>query len=390
MSRMDYLLTEMRVIVTYVRLLILPVDQNLDYDYPVYTSLFHLPVFFSFLFLAAIFSGAVYLLYKSRQRAKSREQSGTLSSFPQAEREESLRPPEKEDLRASAEVYLPVAGATRSGMTEFNPTPHALYPVHYAYYRLIAFGILWFFIALSVESSFIPIVDVIFEHRLYLPSVGAFLALSSAIFAGMEAFQKRRPKIDKVMFPVILLLIGILTAATFARNRTWQDEVDLWNDVVKKSPGKPRAHYNLGLALQERGALERAIEEYQITLKLDPSDTASHNNLGNIYSHQGQSEDALSHYQAALKIEPGSSIAHYNLANEYLNQGRLDEALDHYNLALEIYPDSAEVYNNLGGLYFRLGRMDEALKAVENALKIDPDYSDARRNFEVISGKAFR
>jgi len=50
--------------------------------------------------------------------------------------------------------------------------------IHYS--RLIAFGIIWFFLALSVESSFIPIEDVIFEHRLYLPSIGTFIAFTAA------------------------------------------------------------------------------------------------------------------------------------------------------------------------------------------------------------------
>ncbi len=38
MSRADYLMTEMRVIVTYIRLILLPINQNLDYDYPIYRS----------------------------------------------------------------------------------------------------------------------------------------------------------------------------------------------------------------------------------------------------------------------------------------------------------------------------------------------------------------
>ncbi len=53
MSRGDYLMTEMRVIVTYIRLIFLPVNQNLDYDYPIYRSFFSPPVFLSFLFLVS-------------------------------------------------------------------------------------------------------------------------------------------------------------------------------------------------------------------------------------------------------------------------------------------------------------------------------------------------
>ena len=51
---------------------------------------------------------------------------------------------------------------------------------------VISFGILWFFITLSVESSIIPIRDAMFEHRLYLPIFGFSLAASYAVFRLLE------------------------------------------------------------------------------------------------------------------------------------------------------------------------------------------------------------
>ena len=74
MSRWDYLMTEMRVVTTYIRLIFLPINQNLDYDYPIYRSFFDLPVLLSFLFLSTLLGIAVYLLYKSRRGAKGKEQ----------------------------------------------------------------------------------------------------------------------------------------------------------------------------------------------------------------------------------------------------------------------------------------------------------------------------
>ena len=52
-SRLDYLFTQFRVIVTYIRLLFLPVNQNLDYDYP-YSIHFSTRGILSFLFLLSI------------------------------------------------------------------------------------------------------------------------------------------------------------------------------------------------------------------------------------------------------------------------------------------------------------------------------------------------
>jgi len=65
-SRSDYLFTQFRVIITYLRLLVLPINQNLDYDYPIYHSLFEPTVFLSFLFLSSLFALSLYLLFASR------------------------------------------------------------------------------------------------------------------------------------------------------------------------------------------------------------------------------------------------------------------------------------------------------------------------------------
>jgi len=48
-SRTDYFLAEFRVIATYLRLLVFPVNQSIDYTYPIYHSLLTPQVFMSFL-----------------------------------------------------------------------------------------------------------------------------------------------------------------------------------------------------------------------------------------------------------------------------------------------------------------------------------------------------
>jgi len=131
-SRSDYLFTQFRVIVTYIRLLFVPIQQNLDYDYPIYHSFLEPEVFLSFLFLLSLFAFSLFVIFGS-----------------------SLT-------------------------------------THRSQLRVMAFGILWFFLSLSIESSIIPIRDVIFEHRLYLPSAGFFMALSVGVMMGREWLQREK------------------------------------------------------------------------------------------------------------------------------------------------------------------------------------------------------
>ena len=169
----EYFLTQFRVILTYIRLFILPYNQNLDYDYSVSTSFFQIKTFFSFLALLGILLSGVLLFKK---------------------------------------------------------------------YRLISFGIFWFFLTLSVESSIIPISqNVIFEHRTYLPSFGFFLALTGAFYYFF------REKYLKIAVIIILMIAAVNTVLTYQRNKIWKTEYTLWNDCVKKSPDKARANNNFGL-----------------------------------------------------------------------------------------------------------------------------------------------
>ncbi len=315
-----YLLTQFKVIVTYIRLLFLPINQNLDYDYPIYHSL-NLQVFFSLLFLLLIFGIAVYLFYVSHSR--------------------------------------------------------------YRGLRIIAFGIFWFFITLSVESSIIPIRDVINEHRLYLPSVGAVLAFVSTVFYVFDYTKLAR---SSLLATCLLLLVTAvpLGIAAYNRNFVWNDKAALWEDVVRKSPNKYRGYNNLGLVYYNQRRLEEAIKEYSNALKLKPDDPDVYINLGNAYAKQGRSKEAIKEYSNALKLKPDDPVAHNSLGNANANQGHLDEAIKEYTNALKLKPDYPEAHYNLGLVYYNQGHLEEAIKEYSTALKLKPDYPDAYTNLGLV------
>ncbi len=139
----EYLFTQFNVLIYYITLLFVPINQNLDYDFPVSKGLFEVPVV----------------------------NPGTVLNIP-------LPPP----------IVSLIILMTIIGFALYLLTRYASRITHHG--RLIAFFVLWFFIILSPSSSFVPIIDVIFEHRLYLPSVGFFVLFSLAfdrIFGYIES-----------------------------------------------------------------------------------------------------------------------------------------------------------------------------------------------------------
>ena len=333
MPRLDYLFTQFRVIVTYLRLLVLPVNQTLDYDYPIYRSFFTPPVLLSFLLLLAIFWFAVYLLYRTRSAMRS------------------------------AEMAICEEGACHGRFT----LPE---------WRLVSFGILWFFITLSVESSFIPIVDLIYEHRLYLPSAGAFIAFST-----VAAILLRNAPPSRLVAGAAAIVV-ILAGTTFVRNLVWGDAVTLAEDIARKSPAIPRAHYNLALALDNKGRSDEALREARIAANLDQEDARPRNLIGSILAKNGRYDEAIAELTLAVTLYPKAAYAHLNLANVYLLQGGPQRAMEHLFTALQLTPDDPEIYNMIGKAYLIATNTKEAVSYFERAVAMDPTRTDYRFNLK--------
>lgn len=137
---------------------------------------------------------------------------------------------------------------------------------------LAGFGILWFFITLSVESSLLPIDDAMMEHRMYLPMAGLAVSAGWVFAAAVEWAPRAGRRAGAVV-------AGILIALTFARNLVWLSPVTLWLDAAEKSPNKARPHANLGAEYQRADRLRDAIAQHCRALELAPDDPVATDNL---------------------------------------------------------------------------------------------------------------
>ena len=239
--------------------------------------------------------------------------------------------------------------------------------------RLLSFTILWFLGNLLIESSVIGL-DIIFEHRNYLPSM--FVILTAVLLIDRHI----KPKWLGVG---ILCAVAILFSVwSYERNGVWHDDMTLWEDCAKKSPKKARPQTNLGVALYQRGNISEAMNRYYEALRLDPNYIDAHNNLGIVLRRQGKLEEAMDHFSAVLRKDPGYREAHNNLANTLSSLGRLEEAINHYTKAIGIDPNDAIAHYNLANTFGKLGKYKKARENYEAALRIRPDFPEARRNLQ--------
>jgi len=274
--------------------------------------------------------------------------------------------------------------------------------------RIISFCILWFFGNLIIESSVIGL-ELVYEHRLYLPSMMLSLLLV------LLAFRYIRPK--WVAIAIITTFIAMGSVWSYQRNKVWQSEISIWQDCVKKSPEKARPYNNLGIILGEGGKQNEAIKYFLKAIEIDPNYGEPYNNIGFAMYKMGRIDEAIKYFSKALKVTPDVAKIHNNLGLALAKKGLLDKAIKHFSTAVQIdtlygdaqnnfglalykigktdeaikhlskaikmVPDLPEAYNNLGLALMKKGRLDEAIKQFQKALQINPGYTESRRNLEL-------
>jgi len=249
---------------------------------------------------------------------------------------------------------------------------------------LVAFGILWFFVTIAVESSVIPIADFMFEHRMLIPSMG--LTLAALGLAG-PAIQ-RHARVGAATVVVIALALGV---ATIARNRVWSDPVLLWSDNVAKAPGKVRGWVNLSNAYLEDGRVDLAEEALLRANAIFDRSAEVHANLGVLRMKRGDLGGAEASLRRAIELMPLDAEAHYNLGTLLSETGRGAEAEREFRFVMWLKKDyAAEARNNLAILYLRSGRPRDAARELEAAIASRPDLFGAHHNLALAYEKLGR
>lgn len=308
---LNYLFTQFHVIVKYIGLLILPVNQNLDHDIKISGHFFEWRTLLSFAFLLSLFI---------------------------------------------------------TGILSFKK------------YRIISFGIAWFFLTLAIESGIIPLSDLMFEHRTYLPSVGFFLILSFGLY------QLLWNKYKGVAISVFLLIIGSNSILTFQRNKVWEDELSLWSDIVAKSPHKARGFNNRGIIFMLQDQNKEALLDFNKAIELKPMYYETYYNRANLFNKEKKYDQALTDYNKAIELEPKFGNAYFNRGNTYFSLQQRENAIADFTRVIETNSQLPVTYFNRGIAYWELGQMDKSIADYTKAIELDSLYAGAYINRAVSYG----
>ncbi len=156
-----------------------------------------------------------------------------------------------------------------------------------------------------------------------------------------------------------------------------------YSKALQFNPDLWEAHNNLGKALVAvQGPTEEAVGHFIKAIQLRPRNMDAYNNLGVALMRVGKIDYAVAHLQKALQIDPDIADTHINLGIALLAKGRLEDAIAHFRQALRIKPYIPEVHVNLGTALINKGEIDTAIAHFREALRLKPDYAAAQDNLK--------
>jgi hypothetical protein len=275
-SSWEYLLTQFRAVAFYLKLLLVPLGLSLEHDFRVSHSLADVDVLLSLLLHLALVSYGTFLLWGSRVGNK-----------------------------------------------------YSLVDV------LAGFGIIWFYLALLVESSIIPLDIMAVEYRTYLPSLGIFLFAVCSLMKIIDKVSVNRNSQRRAYIfwiPVLCMLMYL----TVTRNEVWRKPEELWKQTIYLYPKLARPYANLADCYIRKGELAHAIQVYKTSVQEIPYDPVLYYELGNVYMLAKDYESAITELFQAIILKPDMKKAYVSLAKAYVYSGRHAQAIETFNIANQL------------------------------------------------------
>ena len=405
-DRWRYLCTQFNVVVIYIRLLVIPVQQNLDYVYPFNKGFFDGATPYSFTLLL----GALAAGWWCRKK-QSMIFLGVFWFFITLSVESSIIP--IRDALFEHRLYLPMFG--------FSIIAGSLMERLFSKHRLIVCGVMMTIVislsSLTYSRNQVWRNDVLLWSDVVQKNPSNYRGLTNLGNALMERgdLKGAMDKYDRVLQikpedHIALYNKGVLLERTgkkqesvsmiqkairikpdyvkalinlgvfAARSGKINEAIGYFQKALTIQPQSMEANLNMATVLAGTGKVEPAVEHYLKVLYMEPDNSKAHKKVGLLLHILTRYNDAVFHYHESIRTDPNDADAFLNLGNSQLALNLIDEAVGSLKEAIRLNPKSIEAYINLGGIYLRIGNNADAIKQFDEVLKINPDSFEAHAN----------
>lgn len=322
-----YFITQLEVIWTYIRIIIVPYGITLDYCYPVVSKFISLRSIVSGTGLA----GLLFISWRLRS-SNPRISFGIAWFFLMLAVESSFIPLDPLFIHR---LYLPIVGII-----------------------IVALDLLSRFSKRRYALIFICIIICVYaavtwqRNKLWLDPVAFY-----------EDNLRKAPHSERVRN---------LLAEQYTFNGREEDAKRLLLEAIRINPGFGSSVVGLSNIYLNEGRRGEAFELLENGLRYNQSDHEIHNSLGSIYSMIGRRGMAEYHLRKAIEIKPDYGKAFCNMGSHYTGLGMWKEAENQYRIALNLSPNDPMIHYNLGVVLLNNGQRESARYEFDQVLKLDP------------------
>jgi tetratricopeptide (TPR) repeat protein len=246
---------------------------------------------------------------------------------------------------------------------------------------LLAYCVVFYFLNHLIEGSIIPL-ELIYEHRNYLPSMLFFVLPALLIINVLDYFSYKR-SIQYFMALIFSLVMAVQAHTSYARNRVFSNDFIFWLDITAKAPGLSRPHNNLGTYYWNRGYDEKSSEQFILAILLNNSVSIRepaiyHENLAYYYLKKKEYDLARQFLLESSRINVRPTVRTlYGLSLALYETESYAKARFFVEQAIEVAPDKAELHVQLGHILLKERDWQGAAEAAHQALRLNPDNSQA-------------
>ncbi len=154
--------------------------------------------------------------------------------------------------------------------------------------------------------------------------------------------------------------------------------------LIVEDKVKAGEHLQAGITLYKQKKYTEALDEFKLAKAMDLSDPRPNYYIGKVFAENGEPDKAMENFEASIKRDPNYIDSHLELAAIYMSASMWADALAEYDDIIRLDPLKAEAHFSRGVVLSSMQKDQDAVKEFEEALKLKPDYGRAHYNIGVI------
>jgi len=370
-SRGEYALTQLKVLVHYLRLLAWPAEHNVDYDMALSHNLFEPKTFFSFVVLLGLMGFSFFL-----RKRKPLLTFGVVWFFVVLIPDSSIFP--LSDIIFEHRLYLAVFGFSLvMCLALFSIVQNAKRAIFFLLMLVLCFALLTYGRNAQWGNEEYFWKDVIAKSPAKARphnQLGLFYEKKEWPSLADGEYQKAIALDEKYIEPYHNL------AKSYLRQKRYADALALYQKAMEFYPQDFDLHRGLGKAYAHAGEYESAMAQYQQALTIKPENDGIFLEMGNLYAKAKNIPEARAAFQRALQSNRYNTGAYYGLAQLNFEEGNDAQALKELETAVSIHPRYADAYNLMGVVCDAAGDFIRAESYFKKAVELEPDLLNAYLN----------